>query len=74
MADCYWHGYSGTPGPCHTCQILDERGEDFRIDTVKRCPCGSGSDIYYCCPEELVKYRKEIDTLMGIWIKRQGER
>lgn len=63
MADCYWHGYSGSPGPCHTCEIMDARGESYEIDTVTRCPCGSGKDANYCCPKEvqerIIKRKKD---------------
>lgn len=26
MADCYYHGYSGGPGPCRECETEDRRG------------------------------------------------
>jgi hypothetical protein len=28
MADCYYHGYSGGPGPCPQCASEDARGSE----------------------------------------------
>lgn len=28
MADCYFHGYSGGPGPCSDCEREDREGKD----------------------------------------------
>ena len=27
MADCYYHGYSGSPGPCSQCEAEDRARE-----------------------------------------------
>jgi hypothetical protein len=28
MADCYYHGYSGSPGPCSQCEAENRRNLD----------------------------------------------